>query len=128
MGDKLKKEAMQKIKKIILKAILPALIPILIVLMVVIIVLSLFSVFDTVKEKIVELMKKLGSSITGFWRWLTDDYWIDIGQEIDVQEEEKDANRQCNYAKKNKHISRRIYRTTSGFRNFTRIFKNIRRF
>ena len=46
--------------------------------------LAFFAVIMAVKDSLVEIGSKLTASSQGFWRWLTDDYWTKLDQEIDI--------------------------------------------
>lgn len=69
------------IKKMIIKAVLPVFISILIV---VIIASAVFTVFTTIKEKMIELASNTKTAVTGFWKWFTDDYWIKLDEKVEV--------------------------------------------
>lgn len=69
------------IKKMIIKAVLPVFISILII---VIIASAVFTVFTTIKEKMIELASNTKTAVTGFWKWFTDDYWIKLDEKVEV--------------------------------------------
>lgn len=68
-------------KRMIIQAVLPVFISILIV---VIIASAVFTVFTTIKEKMIELASNTKTAVTGFWKWFTDDYWIKLDEKVEV--------------------------------------------
>ncbi len=52
-------------------------------LIVVILVSAVFSIFKAVYEKVVELLSSIGRELRSFWRWITDDYWIRLDDDIE---------------------------------------------
>lgn len=71
---------MAKNKKTMKKRVIGAIMQILPFLLTTIIVLT---IFFSVGEMIKELLTKIGTVTTGFFRWLNDDYWVDLDEKID---------------------------------------------
>lgn len=94
------------------------------ILVVIIIAVALLSIFTNVVDKLIELASGLGKSIRTFWKWIIDDYWIRLDDDIEYTA--TDNTRSGSYKKRK--ISRRIYKTISRFRNFIAFTKIIRRF
>ncbi len=50
---------------------------------IIILACSLLGVFEAVKQKIQELLSSIKKALASFWRWITDDYWIKLDDEIE---------------------------------------------
>ncbi len=48
----------------------------------------LFSIFNTVTEKLADIASQIGDFASNTWRWITDNYWIDINKEILITAED----------------------------------------
>lgn len=53
------------------------------VLIFVIIIGAVVSIFNGVVEKIKELLSSIGRELRTFWKWITDDYWIRLDDDIE---------------------------------------------
>lgn len=95
-----------------------------IVLSIVLCASTYLSIINSVVDKIIELAQNLGKSIRTFWKWITDDYWIKLDDDIEYTT--IDNTRSGSYEKGK--TSRRIYKAIIGFRNFIAFIKIIRRF
>lgn len=83
--DAIKSGALKKqIKKKLITNLIRTLIPLLIV---VIMAASLFGVLNRMKNEMIQLFSNAKTSLTSFlsdvWKWFTDDYWIDLEEEMD---------------------------------------------
>lgn len=47
----------------------------------------LFSIFQSITDKMIQLLSSISTSVSGLWQWITDDYWIDLGEEIEYTDE-----------------------------------------
>lgn len=52
-------------------------------LILVIIIGAFVSIFSGVVEKVKELLSNIGKGIRSFWKWITDDYWIRLDDDIE---------------------------------------------
>lgn len=76
---------LSKNKKIAKKMILKYVMPIFITILVITILASaVFTIFTTIKEKMIELASNIKTAVSGFWKWFKDDYWIKLDEEIEV--------------------------------------------
>ena len=66
-------------KKILIK-LLPYIIGL---LLVIVIASSVFSIFTSIMDKMVELAANVKTNVISFWKWVTDDYWIKLDKEIE---------------------------------------------
>ena len=66
-------------KKILIK-MLPYIIGL---LLVIVIASSVFSIFTSIMDKMVELAANVKTNVISFWKWVTDDYWIKLDKEIE---------------------------------------------
>lgn len=78
--DKARKKKIRKISIIIIKIIIP-------IIFVVVIAGGLFSIFNTVKDAMIEFMSKMETSVSNLWKNITDDYWVDLGEKIEFTDE-----------------------------------------
>ena len=76
-NDKLKKRLMKQIKLILIKITLTLII-------IVTIAGALFGIFHAVTEKMSDLFSEIGDFATSLWKWVMNDYWIDIDEKIVV--------------------------------------------
>ena len=79
LSRKAKQKAKNKVKKLLLSA-LPTIIGILIV---VVIAAGVLSIFTTMMDKMAELASNVKVTVSNFWKWFTDDYWIKLDKEIE---------------------------------------------
>ena len=82
-------------KKVLAKAT-----PILVgILILVILVAALYSVFEAVIEKVIDILSNAGTAIVKFWKWIRDDYWIKLDEKVEntVTNEETRARRNSRY-------------------------------
>lgn len=56
------------------------------VMITILLVSIVFCVFNAIKDKMIELASSIKNVAVGFWKWLTDDYWIKLDKEIDYEE------------------------------------------
>ncbi len=84
LKDKLKEESENKRKSKLKKAVIAKLIPIVAgILGIIIIGMSVYSIIMTVQDGIASLLSSAGATISNFFKWLNDDYWIKLDKEID---------------------------------------------
>lgn len=78
----------KQIRKILIRNVLSMIFPFIVII---IIACSLFAVFDTIKDTMINLLSNAGTSISGFigktWQWMTDDYWIKLDEKIEYEVE-----------------------------------------
>ena len=109
------------VKKKIKKGLMNILVGLLIVVM---IVTAIYSIFKAVYEKVVVLLSSIGRELRSFWKWIIDDYWIRLDDDIEytiIDDTRSGSN-------KKRQIGRRIYKTIIRPRYFTTFTKIIRRF
>ncbi len=88
ISDELKDQAKKKAKKLA-KKILIKIAPYLLGFLVILCISSaLFGIFNAVAQKFTEIASNIGNFVATTWKWITDDYWIDIGEEITLEVEE----------------------------------------
>ncbi len=82
--DKLREKADKEKNKIKNKLKRKILIPIFAgSLAVILIAMSFYAIIMTVESKLIELSSNLTTSVTSFWKNMTDDYWIKLDKEIE---------------------------------------------
>lgn len=47
------------------------------------IITTIVGVFNAVKEKVLELLSSLGKGLRTFWKWIADDYWLKLDEDIE---------------------------------------------
>lgn len=52
-------------------------------LAVILIVLSFYAVIMTVQDTLINLMSNVTTSVSSFWKWMRDDYWIKLDKEVE---------------------------------------------
>lgn len=52
---------------------------------------AIFSVFNTIKDKMIELASNIKTTVVSFWKWFTDDYWIKLDKEVEFETIDKDT-------------------------------------
>lgn len=87
--DREKEKLKQEAKKKVLKLLLPKLIPIIIII---ILCCSFFAILNSVTQKMGQLINVISTFTTNIWKWITQDYWIDLSQEIEVDYEDDEGN------------------------------------
>jgi hypothetical protein len=93
------KEKTNKEKKKIKNAIKMVLLKIsLLILVVVVIATSVLTIFTAIRDKMIELASSIKTAVTGFWKWVKDDYWIKLDEKIEY--EETDSETRNNYYSK----------------------------
>ena len=81
LSRKAKEKAKRFAKKIFIK-LLPVILGILILI---VIATSVLSIFTSIMDKMAELAANIKTSLTNFWKWLTDDYWIKLDKEVEFE-------------------------------------------
>lgn len=71
------------------------------ILPVILVAIILFSVFVTVRDAMAKLLSSISTSVSGLWQWMTDDYWIDLGEKIEYTNEKEETE---NYTLVDKYI------------------------
>lgn len=79
-GNELKEQFKKQLKKIIIKAGI-------IIIIVLAIAASFFGILNTIKDAMISLYTTTSSIISEAWKWLTDDYWINLEGEIEIDDE-----------------------------------------
>lgn len=87
--DRKKQELKNNAKKKIIKIIKPLLINTMIFLLIAAI---LFVIVTAVADKMKDLLNVAAAFVSNIWKWITDDYWIDLTKEIDVAYTDSDGN------------------------------------
>mgnify|MGYP007121887910 FL=1 len=58
---------------------------------VIFIVLSFYAIIMTVQDTLINLMSNATTTVSSFWKWMTDDYWIKLDKEIEFSYLDKDT-------------------------------------
>lgn len=58
---------------------------------VIFIVLSFYAIIMTVQDTLISLMSNATTTVSNFWKWMTDDYWIKLDKEIEFSYLDKDT-------------------------------------
>lgn len=53
------------------------------ILILIVIAVAVLSIFNAVYEKVVELLSSVGRELKSFWKWISDDYWIRLDDDIE---------------------------------------------
>lgn len=82
--DKIKQKAEEEAKAKAKKALKRKAIPIMAGIAGALLVLLFFyAIIMTVENTLMGLMSNVTTSVSNFWKWMTDDYWIKLDEEIE---------------------------------------------
>lgn len=59
------------------------------------IIVTIVCVFNAIKDKMIELASSIKNTTISFWKWLTDDYWIKLNQEVEYEEIDAETRTNC---------------------------------
>ncbi|MCI8361741.1 MAG: hypothetical protein HFJ41_01035 [Clostridia bacterium] len=78
--QKVEEEAKAKLKKMLKKKIIKV---VLISVAILSVLLSFYAITMTVQDTLIKLMSNVTTSVSSFWKWMRDDYWIKLDKEIE---------------------------------------------
>ncbi len=82
--DKAKQQVEEKAKSKLKKSLKRKLIIVIAgVMSFILLLLSFYAIIMTVQDKLISLMSNVTTSVSNFWKWMRDDYWIKLDEEIE---------------------------------------------
>ncbi len=82
--DKAKQKAEEEAKAKVKKALKRKLIPVVAgIAGIILVLLSFYAIIMVVQDTLIGLMSNVTTSVSNFWKWMKDDYWIKLDKEIE---------------------------------------------